>query len=74
MKCSICKHGNTSAGHANVMLERGASFIVVKNVPADVCDTCGEYYLSDNVAAEVLRIAEEVVARGAEVEVIQFAA
>lgn len=56
------------------MLERGGAFIVVKQVPAQVCDTCGEYYLSDTMTAEVKRLAEHVAARGSEAKVIQFTA
>jgi hypothetical protein len=56
------------------MLERGESVIVLKNVPADVCDNCGEYFLTAEMAEETARRANEAVGRGAVVEVIQFVA
>lgn len=74
MTCQICKSGETKPGHANVMMERGDSFVVVKHVPAQICGVCGEYYLSEEVGAAVLRLAEEAIQSGAEVEVVRFAA
>lgn len=74
MKCVICKHGNTSAGMTTVTLTRGEATVVIKNVPAEICDNCGEYYLDDTVSQHVLTIAERVIEKTAEVEVVQYAA
>lgn len=74
MKCVICKTGETSAGTATVTLQRGATTVVIKEVPADVCDECGEYYLSAEMADRVLAIAETAAAKGVEVEVLRWAA
>ena len=74
MDCLICKCGHTRPGVATVTLQRGESTIIVKQVPADVCDDCEEYYLSEEVAAEVLKRAERAVAEGAEVEILRYAA
>ena len=35
---------------------------------------CGEYYLSFEMTKEVLRIANEAVKKGAEIEIIKYAA
>jgi len=43
-------------------------------VPADICDNCGEYDLSEAMTDQVLAMAEEAVAHGAEIEVRRFAA
>jgi ribosomal protein L32 len=45
-----------------------------QSVPADICDTCGEYYLSEEVTRKVMELGEAAVARGTEVEVLRFAA
>jgi YgiT-type zinc finger domain-containing protein len=74
MKCTICRHGEAAPGRATVMLERGESVIVLKNVPADVCNNCGEYYPTAGMLDEAMRRANEAVGRGAVVEVIQFVA
>lgn len=74
MKCSICKTGVTHPGTTTVTLTRGEATIVVKNVPAEVCDNCGEYYLNDATSTKILSMAEEAIKQNHEVEVIQFAA
>jgi hypothetical protein len=37
-------------------------------------ENCGEYYLSEDVTEQVLSRAEEAVRKGAEVEILRFAA
>lgn len=55
-------------------LQRGETTIVIKQVPAEVCDQCGEYYLSDAMTEKVLAMAEDAIRKGAEVEVLRWAA
>ena len=74
MKCVICKTGEARDGHATVTLERSSSVIIVKHVPAAVCDNCGEYYLADRVAERVYAQADDAVRRKAEVEIVSYAA
>jgi len=74
VSCIICKTGETKPGHANVVLQRGEVTVVLKQVPADVCDNCGEYYLANDVAQQTFEIADAAVSGGAEVEIRQFAA
>jgi YgiT-type zinc finger domain-containing protein len=74
MQCVICKHGQTQPGKVTVTLQRGESLIIFKQVAADVCENCGEYYLSEEVTAKLLQRAEEAVKNGAEVEILRFAA
>ena len=74
MNCVICRNGRTHAGHVTVTLQRAETTVILKHVPADVCDNCGEYYLSGEVTAQVLERAESAVKSGAEVEILRFAA
>jgi len=74
MQCVICKQDEIRPGRATVTLERGITMVVIKGVPADVCENCGEYYLSEEMTDRVLAMAEEAVAHGAEIEVLRFAA
>lgn len=74
MTCVICKQGETSPGLATVTLQRGESTIIFKQVPAEVCGNCGEYYLSQDIAERLLRRAEEAVKNGAEVEILRYTA
>lgn len=74
MNCVICKQGQTQAGQVTVTLDREGAIVVFKRVPAEVCENCGEYYLSDEVTEELLKRAEEAIASGAEVEIRRYAA
>jgi YgiT-type zinc finger domain-containing protein len=74
MKCVLCKHSDTKPGSVTVTLQRDESTVIIKGVPAEVCANCGEYYLSDTIAGEVLRMGEDAVRKGAEVEILRYAA
>lgn len=74
MNCVVCKVGKTAAGPVTVTVQRGETTVILKQVPADVCENCGEYYLSSEVAGQVLEKAESAVASGAEVRILSFAA
>ncbi len=74
MKCAMCMHGNTAPGEVTVTLQRGDCIVITKNVPAEVCENCGEHYLDEDVSARLLERAEKAAQSGAEVEIIKFAA
>lgn len=74
MQCVICRQGETRPGHVTVTLERGGSVVIFKEVPAEVCENCGEYYLSDEVTDRLMSRAEEALRQGAEVEIVRYAA
>ncbi|MEW6326667.1 MAG: type II toxin-antitoxin system MqsA family antitoxin [Thermodesulfobacteriota bacterium] len=59
MRCPLCK-GNMVTGKTNLPYELdGEKIIVVRNVPALVCDQCGDAF----VEIDILRKVEEVIAR-----------
>jgi len=74
MRCTICKQGQARPGAATVMLHRGEAAVIIREVPAHICDNCGEYFLSESVTAEVLARAERAAQNGVEVEVLRYAA
>lgn len=74
MNCVICKQGVTREGTATVTLERGRTTVVIKEVPAEVCENCGEYYLSEAVTERVQQLAQQAFEQGAEIEVLRYAA
>jgi YgiT-type zinc finger domain-containing protein len=74
MKCVICKQGQTHNGMTTVTLERGQTTVVIKDVPAEICENCAEYYLSEEVTAKIQALAERAVQNGAEIEVLRYAA
>ena len=74
MKCSICKTGTTHPGKAAVTLQRGESVVVIRDVPAEICEDCGEYYLDEITARRVYGAAEQGFERHVEVEIQRYAA
>ncbi len=74
MKCVICTHGDVSPGVATVTLERGDLTMVVKHVPARVCDNCGEEYVDEETAAKLFRTSDEMARLGAQVDVREYKA
>ena len=74
MTCVRCKSGEMKPGTTTVHFGRREMNVLIKSVPADVCDNCGEYFLSESIASKIDRIAAGAFERGAEVEVLRFAA
>jgi YgiT-type zinc finger domain-containing protein len=72
MKCVICKQGKTTPGTATVTLVRDLLTLVVKGVPAQVCENCGEEYVDDGTTKQLLHTAEEVARAGVQVDVRQY--
>ena len=61
MKCVICRHGDTQNGTTTVALDRGGLTLVVKDVPAFVCESCGEEYVDEAVTAQLLETARDAL-------------
>lgn len=72
MKCVICKHGETHPGETTVTLERGGATLVVKRVPAQICDNCEEAYVDEEITRRLLATAEEALRSGVQVDVREF--
>jgi len=69
--CPTCG-GERSAGRTTFTAELGVGVVVVRQVPAQVCDQCGEAWIDDAVARRLEAIVEAARARGAEVEVVEW--
>jgi len=74
MKCTICKNGDPKPGKVTVTLQRGESIVIIKDVPAEVCQDCGEYYLDEATSSKIYAQADDAVQRNAEVEILRYAA
>lgn len=72
MKCVICKTGVTAPGIKSFMLEQNDSIIIVKGVPAQVCNQCGEAYFDAKTTKELYEKATASLQNGAELEVIRL--
>jgi len=74
MKCPICKHGDTISGTASITLERNAATLVFKDVPAQICNNCGEEYFTDSITQAIIKQAESAIAQGVQIDVRQYRA
>lgn len=72
MKCVICKHGELKPGISSVMFERENATIVIKEVPVDICDNCGEKYIPDKIAEQIMSLVESVKSQGIILDVRNF--
>ena len=59
MTCFFCK-GQTIDTTTKFIGDLGQCVVIVKNVPARVCQQCGESSFSDEVAQQLERIVEAV--------------
>ena len=64
MICLICRRAETVNGLTSVRFERGEMRLVVNNVPAQICPSCGEAYLAEEVAEQLLNDAEKISKEG----------
>lgn len=72
MNCVICK-SHLEKKEVNHIVDLGESgIIIVKNVPANVCTQCGEYYLDTGTAIKLENIIEEIRKNKAEVLIIKY--
>jgi YgiT-type zinc finger domain-containing protein len=74
MRCAICRNGNTADGRVTIVLDKEQTILVFKDVPAQVCDNCGEEYLSAKTNKELLELANDAIKRGISLELLKYAA
>ncbi|MBK1733576.1 type II toxin-antitoxin system MqsA family antitoxin [Thiococcus pfennigii] len=74
MNCATCKNGQGVPGTVTVSLTRGETLVVIRGVPASVCENCGDYTLEAGIAQRVDDLANDAVAHRAEVEILRYAA
>jgi len=64
-----CPEGEYEASTTTRTLEQGDTILVVREVPALVCDLCGETAFSPAVSKRLEELLEEAMAAGIETEV-----
>lgn len=57
--CPVCRGGRKQAGTTTFTVELGFGVVVVRDVPALVCDLCGTDWLEDSVAEKLELIVEQ---------------
>jgi YgiT-type zinc finger domain-containing protein len=69
--CYFCG-GKLKPGLATIPFIVGSNVVVIKQVPAEVCDQCGEPILMNDVAAVVDQVLKRAHAPGLEVSVVNY--
>jgi YgiT-type zinc finger domain-containing protein len=69
MRCAACRTGEPKAVAATETYEVPGTVVVVRGVPAEVCQQCGETYTDEATTRQLEKIVEK--ARRAGVVVIQ---
>jgi YgiT-type zinc finger domain-containing protein len=69
MKCALCRTGETKPGTTTETYDVAGTVVVVRGVPAEVCQQCGETYTDEATTRQLEKIVEK--ARRAGVVVIQ---
>jgi len=72
MQCQICRLGKMRNGYTQVVLTRGKATVIFRNVPAFICDDCGEYYLDEETAQDIYARADDCFSSGQEVAIIEY--
>ena len=57
-KCDLCG-GVLSPGTTLLEIWRGEELVVLRDIPADVCQQCGEAYLSPDISEKIDHFLEE---------------
>ncbi|MBW1768905.1 MAG: type II toxin-antitoxin system MqsA family antitoxin [Deltaproteobacteria bacterium] len=70
-RCPLCK-GEKNHGITTYSADLGFGVVVVRDVPARICNQCGEEWIEPNVAEELERIVNTARHARCQVEVVSF--
>jgi YgiT-type zinc finger domain-containing protein len=74
MKCIVCKNGSTEPGTVTVTVDKRTTVVVIRDVPAAVCTTCGEEYIDADTMREIEKLVKSAQEAGMNVAVQHFKA
>ena len=72
MICLICRQAETVDGLTSISFERGEVRLVINSVPARVCPICGQAYVHEDVAVQLLQAANKMSRVGMLEDVIEY--
>lgn len=70
--CTTCKNGVMRQGVTTVTFDKDNVIIVFRNVPAQVCDVCGDYTIEGSIAKTLLKTAKDERAKGHEISILDY--
>ncbi len=72
MKCFFCKGEMINGFTSHVVNYEECIIIIIKNVPCEKCEQCGESFYSDEVATVLEKIVKQVKAIVSDVAVFEY--
>lgn len=72
-QCPLCE-GKIVPGTTTVTVDYESGVVVMRHVPADVCDQCGEAWLNDNIAEQLEENVQSARSQSKQIAVIDMAA
>ena len=73
MSCFFCK-GEMVSKRAAFTLELDNCIIIIKDVPTEICEKCGQKSYTDDVAARIEEITEQTRDSLTEIVIVHFSA
>lgn len=73
-KCTTCKNGELEPGKTVFTADRDGVLVVIRNVPALVCETCEDEYFDEVVTEELLKEVDEAVNAHGQVVIREYRA
>ncbi|MBC7076588.1 MAG: type II toxin-antitoxin system MqsA family antitoxin [Syntrophomonadaceae bacterium] len=71
MKCVMCK-SKLAKSSVNHIVDYNGRIIIIKNVPANVCGQCGEYYIDNDTAMRLEEVVSDLLNNKAEILVLNY--
>jgi YgiT-type zinc finger domain-containing protein len=72
MICLICRQAEIVEGFTSITLERDEFKLVINNVPAHICPSCGEAIVDEDVAIQLISKAEDSFEQGVREDVREY--
>ena len=71
MKCFLCK-GNVADTTTTYMTTYNNSYIIIKNVPCQKCEQCGEEFINGTTMMKIESIIDKLKSMLTEIAVVDF--
>ena len=71
--CTACNRGTLEYGTTTASVDAEGTTVVIRNVPAEICDSCGEGYFAPLTTDRLLELAEAAAEwSGAPVQICDY--
>jgi YgiT-type zinc finger domain-containing protein len=72
MNCPLCK-GMMVQGKTSMLIQQEeSSSIVINNIPALICEQCGDDFIADDIARKIEKLADKLKAEGVKMGFVDY--